>query len=213
MFAVHFDHYGGSTVEFGGYSPDKIIPNVPLTYLELMYSPLWKIKINAVRIGDKPTFSNGATSAFYFPEKPAVLDTFSPYIKLPSSLGSTLFSELFHETSEINLENDLLMGPCDTSKYQSINFFVNDRFYVKLMPESFVVDIGVRGKCFIPFQYNDVDEFVLGEPFFRNFYSVFDDSRGILGIAPSINSVQSGIIEGMVPNEELPYPHAIKKPT
>lgn len=41
VFAVHFDHFGGSTVEFGGYSPDKIVPNVPLTYLELAYKPTW----------------------------------------------------------------------------------------------------------------------------------------------------------------------------
>lgn len=41
VFAIHFDHFGGSTVEFGGYSPDKIVPNVPLTYLELAYKPTW----------------------------------------------------------------------------------------------------------------------------------------------------------------------------
>jgi len=37
IFAVHFDKFGGSTIEFGGYSPDKIVPNVPLTYLEIPY--------------------------------------------------------------------------------------------------------------------------------------------------------------------------------
>jgi hypothetical protein len=138
------------------------------------------------------------------------LDTFSPYITLPSSLASELYSKIFHETSEVHSENDMLLGPCDVSKYKSINFFVNDRYYIKLMPESFVVDIGVRGKCFIPFKFNNKDEFILGEPFFRNFYSVFDDSKGILGIAPSVNFVHSSIFEGMVPNDELPYPH-IKK--
>jgi hypothetical protein len=213
MFAVHFDHVGGSTVEFGGYDIKKIIPNVPLTYLELVYSKFWKLRVSAIRIGEKPKFSNGSPSAFYFPEKEAILDTFSPYIKLPHSMGSTLFSEIFHDTSDVQIENDLLMGPCDLTKYNSINLFINDRYFLKLTPESYVVDIGIRGRCFIPFQYNTEDEFVLGEPFFRNFYSVFDDSKGILGVAPSINSVRSSIIEGMVPNDELPYPHPQKKPT
>jgi len=75
------------------------------------------------------------------------------------------------------------------------------------MPESFVVDIGIKNKCLIPFAFNDKDEYVLGEPFFRNFYSVFDDSKGLLGIAPSINFVSSSIVEGMVPNDELPHPN------
>lgn len=207
VFAVHFDHFGGSTVEFGGYSPSKIVPNVPLTYLEVAYKPTWQVRINAFRIGEKPTFPNGAKAAFYFPEKAAILDTFSPYITLPRSIASSMYSKIFHETEDVHLENDLLLGPCDVSKYKSINLFVNDRYYIKLMPESFVVDIGITGRCFIPFKFSDKDEFILGEPFFRNFYSVFDDSKGLLAIAPSINFVHSSIFEGMVPNDELDYPH------
>ena len=41
VFAVHFDSFGGSTVQFGGYDPQKIIPNVPLTYFETAYVPTW----------------------------------------------------------------------------------------------------------------------------------------------------------------------------
>ena len=203
-FAVHFDEVGGSTVEFGGYSPDKMIPNMPMTFLELQYSPFWQISINAIRVGEKPTFANGAKSAFYFGEKKAILDTFTPYIRLPRTVGQTLFSTMFHDQEEVRLENGLLMGSCDTSKYSSINFFVNDRYYVKLQPESFVIDIGVKGRCFVPIDFNSADEFVLGEPFFRNFYTVLDDSKGLIGLAPSINFLKAGIIEGMVPNDELP---------
>lgn len=171
------------------------------------------MRVSAIRIGDKPKFENGSPAAFFFPEKIAVLDTFSPYIRLPKTLGTALFSEIFHNTGDIRVENDLLMGPCDLSLYKSINFFVNDRYYIKLTPETFVVDIGVRGRCFIPFQYHQEDVFVLGEPFFRNFYTVFDDSKGILGIAPSVNSLQSTIIEGVPPNDELAYAKPIKTDT
>ena len=117
-----------------------------------------------------------------------------------------MFSKFFHDVTELNQENDMLLGPCDLSKYQSINLFVNDRYYLKLLPESFVVDIGLRAKCLIPIKFNDDETFVLGEPFFRNFYTVFDDSKGMIGIAPSINFVRASIIEGMVPNDELPHP-------
>lgn len=53
--------------------------------------------------------------------------------------------------------------------------------------------------------YNSADNWVLGEPFFRSFYSVYDDSKGIIGLAPSINYLKAGIFEGVVPNDELPY--------
>jgi len=56
IFAVHFDSFGGSTVEFGGYSPEKIVPNVPLTYFETPYNATWQVRINAFRVGEKPAF-------------------------------------------------------------------------------------------------------------------------------------------------------------
>jgi hypothetical protein len=183
-----------------------MVPNVPLTYLELDYAPRWQLRINAFRIGEKPTFNNGAKSAFFFDEKVAVLDTFSPYIKLPSSIATQVYAKIFHEIDDIAQQGDLLMGSCDITKYSSLNLFINDRYYMKLMPESFVIDIGVRGRCLIPFQFNDEDEFVLGEPFFRNFYSIFDDSKGVLAVAPSVNFVHSSIFEGMVPDNELVHP-------
>lgn len=105
-----------------------------------------------------------------------------------------------------------MMGPCDVNKYDSISLFVNDRYYLKMVPESFVIDIGNRDKCFIPFQYNNEDSWIIGEPFFRNFYTVFDDSKSLIGIAPSVNFVKASISEGVVPNDELDIPGKKKNP-
>jgi hypothetical protein len=74
-----------------------MVPNVPLTYFETPYSSKWEVRINAFRVGEKPAFANGAKSAFYFPEKKAYFDTFSPFIKLPSSAASSMFAKMFHE--------------------------------------------------------------------------------------------------------------------
>lgn len=74
------------------------------------------------------------------------------------------------------------------------------------------MDIGLPDdRCFIPFEINNVNEWVLGEPFFRSFYTVFDDSKGIIGMAPSINYMKSSIVEGIVPYDELTHPHMDKK--
>jgi hypothetical protein len=185
-----------------------MVPNVPMVYLDAPYEKLWKITINAFRVGNKPTFPNGAKSAFYFDQKDAYLDTFSPYIKIPSSIGTQVFSAFFHDQPDIRADNDsgLLFGPCDMSLYNEISLFVNDRYYVKLVPESFVIDIGKVDRCFLPFAYNKEDHWIIGEPFFRSFYTVFDDSKGLIGVTPSINFVHSSITEGIVPNDPLHVP-------
>ena len=95
-------------------------------------------------------FPSGAKTAYYFEELPAKLDTFSPYIKIPKSITTQVFNNFFHET-HYEIVDDLLVGPCDLSQYWSISLFVNDRYYVKLAPESFVIDIGYGDKCLIPF--------------------------------------------------------------
>merc|ERR1712167_312167 len=98
------------------------------------------------------------------------------------------------------------MGPCDKSKYRAIELFINDKYYFKMSPDSFVLDIGQGDKCFLPFLYTNADYWVLGEPFFRNFYTVYDVQKGIIGIAPSANISDAAIVEGKAPADELPLP-------
>ena len=106
----------------------------------------------------------------------------------------------------MNSENGLLEGSCDLSAYHTISLFVNDRYYVKLVPDAYVIDVGDGDKCYLPFQYNNEDKWILGEPFFRSFYTVFDDSKGLIGMAPSAKFTHASIVEGSVPMNELYKP-------
>ena len=121
-----------------------------MTYLENPYGKDWVVSINAFRVSEKPTFPNGAKTAFYFDEKPAYFDTFTPYIKIPKSIGVEVFAKFFHDV-QFKVRDNLMMGPCDVNKYNTITLFINDRYNVKLVPESFVIDVGDRDYCFIPF--------------------------------------------------------------
>jgi hypothetical protein len=56
-----------------------------------------------------------------------------------------------------------------------------------LNPDTYVIDIGQEDKCFLAIDYNTEDEWVLGEPFFRSFVSIFDDEKGIVAVTPSVN--------------------------
>ena len=204
IFSFHIDNYGQSAIQFGGYDMNNVAPGAPLTFIETPYDKDWKLTINAFRIGEKPTYDNGAKTAFYFEEKDAYLDSFSPYIKIPNSIAIPAFAKMLHGIKYERIDG-LLFGPCDLDQYHTISLFVNDRYYLKLAPETFVIDIGNKDKCFLPIMYNSADNWVLGEPFFRSFYSVYDDAKGIIGLAPSINYLKAGIFEGVVPNDELPY--------
>ena len=52
----------------------------------------------------------------------------------------------------------------------------------------------------------------MGEPFFRSFYTVFDDAKGLVGMAASAKFTHASITEGSVPNDELIHPVDNSKP-
>lgn len=74
----------------------------------------------------------------------------------------------------------------------------NGKTFFKLTPESYVIDIG-QDKCFLAIDYNTDDEWVLGEPFFRSFVSIFDDEKGIVAMATSVNHPDCDIYDGPKP--------------
>ena len=85
----------------------NVPPAVPFTFLETKYSKYWKVTVNAFRVGEKPKFKdNGETAAYFLDDKEAILDTFSPYIKIPRSYGSKIFNKFFHHVHYDNLDLD-----------------------------------------------------------------------------------------------------------
>ena len=203
---MHFDQNDTSRIEFGGYNSSLVTDDARFKFIKTPYDARWTMKIGAFKVTDKPTFDNGATNAYRLDEpKLAVLDSFSPFIKVPKSAATEIFFWMLHGVEFTN-GGDLLMGPCDLSKYHTISLFVNDETYFKITPESYVIDIGSPDSCFVAIDYSNDDTWTLGEPFFRSFYSVFDDSKGIVGFAPSINYPSSSIFKGDAPPDLLPTP-------
>jgi len=91
---------------------NNVAPGARLTFIETPYEKDWKLSINAFKIGEKPTFPNGAKTAFYFKEYPAYLDSNSPYIKIPKSIAIQTFAKFLHGVSYQRIDG-LLFGPCD----------------------------------------------------------------------------------------------------
>lgn len=200
VFSVNYGAEG-SQLLFGGYNSNEILPGHSLKVLKTPYAREWQVSISAMKVGNGP-FPNGAKSAYSFEPKPAYLDSFSPYIQVPKNGGSALHALILHDV-EYELVDGLLMGPCDKSKYRSVSFLVNDKYFFELTPESFVLDIGQGDKCLLPFVNSNEDYWVLGEPFFRNYYSVYDVEKGLVGVAPSVNAPKAKIYEGKAPADIL----------
>ncbi len=133
------------------------------------------------------------------------MDTFSPQIKFPKSGSVQIFSKMLHGI-DYQVVDGILMGSCDLSIYHTISLFINERYYFKLTPESYVINIGHTDKCYIALDYGEEEHFILGEPFFRSFYTIFDDTKSVVGLAPSINYPYSMIYEGNLPKDELDVP-------
>jgi hypothetical protein len=206
LFSVHFDSASTSQIEFGSYNSSLIYGSAPFTFLQTPYAKRWTVNINAFKVTDQPLFANGAKNAFYLDgSKVAVLDTFSPYIKLPKASAVQIFAKILHGIDFVTIDG-LLLGPCDRSQYHNVSLFVNDQYYFKITPDAYVVDVGREDKCFVNLDSNDKDEWLLGEPFFRSFYTVFDDTQGVVGFAPSVLSPGSSIYEGELPEDPLRRP-------
>jgi hypothetical protein len=98
IFSIHFGRDKDNAIlRLGGYNPEYIKDKSNITYVKMPYKKRWEMKIGAFQVGENTTFSNGADSAFILEEpKVAVLDTFSPTIKVPSSSANQIFSLIFH---------------------------------------------------------------------------------------------------------------------
>lgn len=206
IFSLSYGSSPSASIQFGGYDTSLTAPGSTFKFFKTPYDKQWQLSISAMKVGEKAEFPNGSKRAFYFDSKPAYLDTFSPYIQVPKSDGIQLYSLILHEI-QYEVVDGLLMGPCDKSLYSTVSLYINDKFYVTLTPDSFVLDIGQGDKCFLPFRYNNEDHWVLGEPFFRDYYSVYDVQKGIIGLAPSVHSPKASITEGKVPVDKLPNLH------
>lgn len=61
IFSIYFDpSSASSSLTLGGYNASFIAPGHSLTFLKTPYSKKWELSINAIKVGENPTFPNGA---------------------------------------------------------------------------------------------------------------------------------------------------------
>jgi hypothetical protein len=58
--------------------------------------------------------------------------------------------------------------------------------------------------CYLGFQKNPGDYWLLGDNFYRGFYMIHDDTKGMIGIAPHSTSSKDKVQASDLPNTYLP---------
>lgn len=100
-------------------------------------------------------------------------------------------------------------GTCDTTKYQSVFFYMDDTWF-EVTPKMFILDLGAsytaNDECLIGFgAFSDTTYFLFGDVFLREYYTIHDDSGGRVGLSPNVYSTATMAV-GTQPSTVLtPY--------
>lgn len=75
-------------------------------------------------------------------------------------------------------------------------------YWLEISPEHYLVDASDerdKSVCILAFTSNDSDFFLIGDAFFRGFYSVHDDDHDRIGFAPHSESIKSAAVFAKYP--------------
>jgi pepsin A len=81
------------------------------------------------------------------------------------------------------------ISTCDRSKYPSIYLYIDGKYF-EVSPYTYVLDFDQlsKGNCTVALSSNYGDYWKLGQPFLRNYYTIFDDANNRIGLNPHITS-------------------------
>jgi hypothetical protein len=101
--------------------------------------------------------------------------------------------ELYHPIIDLIIDSKFhyrqygyVWSTCDLSKYESLYLLI-DGTYFEIPPASYVRDFGAKF-CAIGLMKNSDHEWLLGDVFLKNFYSVWDNTNNQVGLAPHLTS-------------------------
>ena len=77
--------------------------------------------------------------------------------------------------------------PCDTSKYPSLYFFIDGRYY-EIPPSSYIVNQKKSGLCILGIVPTNGKHFILGVVFLDSYYSILDDDNSQIAFVPNLET-------------------------
>jgi hypothetical protein len=177
-----------STFQFGGYDTSYIkSPNTDVDWTPLSTSNLfWDINIDGYRYGTSDRH-HGDVAAYYLSYfSDGCLDTGTSLMLIPHELYNHVMS-LITSKKRVIERYGWTFSTCDLTQYESL-FLLSNGIYYEIPPSSYVIDFGISGWCGIGFMQSGGHDWLIGDVFLKNFYSVWDDANDRVGLVPHITS-------------------------
>lgn len=177
--------YGQSTLSLGGYDSSKILQGAELEYVPLAqpHTNRWELALQSVKLAPADGSTPEAVDLCQGQgDCRALVDSGTAQIATAPQLMDSLAMKL--RTSD---SSDCV--PIQNMPDLHIEFAGG--VTVKLGPEDYVLD---KGMCSLAIEELSAEELarskslvlILGEPFLRKVYAVFDQEQGRVGLAPSV---------------------------
>lgn len=100
------------------------------------------------------------------------------------------------------LYDGFLYYPCSSTRILSLFIYIGDSYF-EITPSSFTYPNDNSGvTCFAGIVEGESTYWDVGDPFFRNYYSVWDDPNNRIGLAPHIYT-SARIIQGSKPTNKF----------
>ena len=184
-----------SSLEFGDYDSSNLRSPSEIAFIPLAErSTAWKINIDGFRVGtslfkgegfeDDDVKTTGYSLNYM---SMAVLHSGSNEMQIPKELFEVIMRMVLKGKRYFIENGDRYWGPCDRSKYESLYLLVGDTYF-EMPPSSYVTSLQKEGKCLLVFEESQDKEWHLGTPFLRNYYSVWDNKNGQVGLGPHSTS-------------------------
>jgi len=195
VFSLLMDGKNGA-LEFGTFESALVRSPSQLVFVPLAdRSSSWNVKVDGFRIGlaifntrlfqdkDEPR-TTGYTLSY---TSLARLESGSPHISLPPNLYEVIMRRLLRDKRHSVENGNLYWGPCNATSYESLYLLIGETYF-EIPPSTYVTSLEKDGKCLLAFRESEDRRWHLGAPFLRNFYSVWDDKNGQVGLGPHLTS-------------------------
>ncbi|XP_030255564.1 pepsin A-like [Sparus aurata] len=167
VFSVYLNAHKGSVVTFGGTDPNHYI--APITWIPLSSQRFWQITMDSITINGQVVACSGGCQAIVDTGTSLVIGPQSDIDNINSLVGVTV------KNGEYTVScNDIPQMPDVTFHIQGKEF---------TLPSSAFIRQTKHYGCLTGFDRGGHSEWLLGDIFLRQFYSIYSRAQNMVGLA------------------------------